>query len=485
LVLTTLLCTAAPLVYAGQLPDARTAKAIEQALAYPAMKHGIKGVLVKSLDTGAVIYEKNSEVLFVPASNFKLVATAAAIDLLGPNYRMRTSLLASAKPSDDGILNGNLILVGKGDPVLRFEDLQGMVDKLKEMGVKTIDGDIIGDDSWFDNARLGDGWQWTDLGYYYAAEVSALNLNENSVELYARPGMKDGDPASIRVQPATGYMYVKNQSITTKAGSKSTIDADRTLGRNTILVTGNIPIDSKTSGSIETISVADPTLFACNTLREMIERAGIKFTGNTTHGVCPNDALPIATHYSPPLSTMLALVNKPSDNLIAECLFKTVGRETKGLGTAAAAREAETEWLKKIGANLDEIDIQDGSGLSRQDVISPRNIVTLLGYMYRSPNAKFFVDSLPVAGVDGTLKYRMKGTSAEGNVKAKTGTLNHVRSLSGFVTTKAGENLVFSILMNNHTGGADAAAEVQNKIAEALADMTTKTGSKSAQTAQP
>lgn len=468
---------------AGQLPDPKLAKFIDNALSDQALKHGIKGVLIKSLDTGATLYEKNSEVLFVPASNFKLVASAAALDLLGPDYRMQTALYATSKPAENGVLNGDLILVGKGDPVFRCEDLQKMVDQLKDMGVRSINGDIIGDDSWFDSAHIGDGWQWGDLAYYYGTGISALNLNENVVEVYLTPGLKAGDRTNVRLQPVTGYMFVKNESTTGEAGTKATADADRMLGRNIIRVSGSLPVDAKPTEPVEQLSVQEPTLYACNTLKEMIDRSGIKFEGKVAVGVKPKDAIFVATHDSPPLSRMLALVNKPSDNLIAECLFKTIGKEVKGSGSADAARTAEIEWLKKIGADTAQIDIQDGSGLSRQDVVSPRNLVTILTYMYNTPTSKFYIDSLPVAGVDGTLKYRMKGTSAEGNVKAKTGTLNHVRSLSGYVTTKAGEHLVFSILMNNHLGDALAASGVQDKIVEALADLTEKTETKNAQAA--
>ena len=452
-------------------PDPALVKSIDQALGDPVLAHGLKGMLVKSLKDGKMLYEKNSDVLFVPASNFKLLVSAAALDTLGPDYKMQTSLYITSKPTPDGVLKGNIILVGHGDPVLKFEHLQAMADKLKEMGIKSIEGTVIGDDSWFDDVRLGWGWAWDDEPYYFSAQISALNLNENSVDVWVRPGQKVGDLATVRWTPATGYLTVKNDCRTSKAGSEKSLLVDRVRGRNIVRVTGSVPLDYKPEKCEESIAVEDPTLFACQTLIEMLRRDGIEVAGQPARGKLPEGSELVMSNDSPPLSELLALLNKPSDNLIAECLFRTLGAQVKGKGSASAAEEVELAFLKKIGADASAVSILDGSGLSRMDAISPKNLVTILRYMYQHKDGKVFIDSLPIAGVDGNLKKRMSGTATQGNVKAKTGYLPRISSISGYVTTKAGDPLVFSIIMNNHLCKNKEATAVQDRIMELLANQ--------------
>lgn len=464
-----------PSAIAESLPDQQITQLIDKALDGDSLKPGVQGILIKSLDTGKIVYEKNKDLAFLPASNFKLLVSAASLDLLGPDYRMKTSLYAASKPGTDGVLNGDLILVGHGDPVLKTEHLQEMVNKLKEMGIKAVNGNVIGDDSWFDDTRLGYGWAWEDEPFYYSAQISGLNLNENVIDVYIRPGKKAGDPALVRLSPDTKYLSIQNKCITSAAGSENTTYIDRLHSTNTISITGNIPLDYKSDAANESITMHEPTLFACSIFMDLLKHSGIRVNGKALRGTNPDGSILIATHNSPPMSEMLSLLNKPSDNLIAECLFKNLGREIKGKGTEDAARAAESDFLKKIGADLDEIDIADGSGLSRQDLASPDNFVSIISYMFHHKNGKYFISSLPIAGVDGSLTNRMKETAAQGNAKAKTGYINHVSSLSGVVTTKAGENLVFSIIMNNHLSGSGSARIVQDKIVVDLANMTTRT----------
>lgn len=438
--------------------DLPLAKTIDQALGDPVLAHGIQGVQIESLKDGRVLYAKNSNLVFVPASNFKLVVGAASLDLLGPAYRFPTSLRITGGLKD-GVLKGDVILVGGGDPVLKTEHLQDMAAKLKAMGIKTIKGNVVGDDTRFDDVRLGWGWAWDDEPYYYSAQISALNLNENVVDVWVRPGMRVGSPALVRVIPPTGYMTIRNECKTSAVGSEKTLLVDRVHGRNVIRVTGNVPLDYKPVDYEEAITVDEPTLFACQSFIEILRRVGISVTGQPVRGKTPAGARLVVAHLSPPMSEMLALLNKPSDNLIAECLFKNLGAQ------------AELDFLKKAGADLSAVAIVDGSGLSRKNLISPANLVTLLNYTYKHEHGKVFLNSLPIAGVDGTLKNRMKGTEAQGNVRAKTGYVNHVSTISGFVTTKSGEQLVFSIMMNNHLCRNKEATAVQDKILEALANL--------------
>ena len=463
------LCICVPAI--AQPPDVSLARVIDRALADRALAHGIHGVLIESLKEERVLYEKDSDLVFIPASNMKLIVSAAALDLLGPDYRMATSLYVSGEQTPGGLLRGDVILVGKGDPVFKHEHLQAMAAKIKEMGIKVVEGNVVGDDTWFDDVRLGWGWSWDYESYYYAAQISALNVNENVVDVWVRPGRKVDDPASVRVTPPTGYMTVRNECKTSAAGSTKSVFVERVRGRNIIRVTGSVAVDYKPESAEEAITVEEPTLFTCKTLIEMLEREGIKVEGQPVRGTMPAGAKLIMVHESPPMSEMLALLNKPSDNLIAECLLKTLGAQLKGKGTEAAGEEVELEFLKKIGADVSAISINDGSGLSRLNLVSPANLVRILKYMYAHKHSKIYVDSLPIAGVDGTLKGRLKGTAAEGNVRAKTGYIGRVRALSGFVTTKSGEPLVFSILMNNHLCSSKEANAVQDKIVTALAKL--------------
>lgn len=461
-------------VVAESVQNQSISNVIDNAIDDGSLKPGIQGVYVKSLDSGNVLYERNIDLGFLPASNFKLLATAATLDLLGPNYKMATSVYLTAKPTLDGTVNGDLVIVGHGDPVLKTEDLQELVGKLKAYGVKSINGNIIGDDSWFNNIKLGTGWEWDDEQYYYSAQISGLNLNENVIDVTIKPGQKVGDSASIVLSPATDYLSINNYCKTSIAKSEKTTLIERLYGKNAIDVTGNIPIDCPANVPDRSVTVEEPTLYACSVLKDILKSNGIEVCGKTEIGRKPDSAELVATHYSPPISEMLKLVNKPSDNLIAECLFKNLGREIGGQGSSDASAKVETDFLKKIGGDIGEINIADGSGLSREDLISPKNIVAILSYMFYQKNGEYYINSLPVAGVDGTLRNRLKGTFAANNLKAKTGSINHVSSLSGIVKTKAGENIVFSIIMNNQLTSLRTCRHIQDKIVLTLANITTK-----------
>lgn len=448
----------------AQPRDVALSRALDQILSDPVLAHGVQGVLVESLKDGRVLYEKNADLVFIPASNQKLIVSAAALDLLGPDHRMRTSLYLTGDTTRDGVLKGDVVIVGQGDPVLKHEHLKEMAAKLRDAGIRKVQGNVVGDDTWFDDVRLGWGWSWDDEPYYYSAQISGLNLNENVVGVWVRPGRKVGEPAIVKLDPPTSYFTVRNECKTTAAGSQKAVFVDRVRGRNTIRVTGTVPLDYKPTAAEDAITMEEPTLYACTSFIEILRREGISVEGQAVRGKKPVNARLICFHDSPPLSQMLALLNKPSDNLIAECLLKTLGARMKGKGSSGAGEEVELEFLKKIGADMTAVSITDGSGLSRQNLISPRNLVAILKYMYRHQHSKVFIDSLPVAGIDGTLRSRLKGTPAQGNVRAKTGYVGRVRSLSGYLTTRSGEPLVFSILMNNHLCRSAEASAVQDKI---------------------
>ena len=443
---------------------------IEQAFGKPEFAHGIQGIIIESLKDGRVLYEKNSDLVFIPASNMKLIVSSASLDLLGPDYVIPTTLFGTGEISD-GTLKGSLILVGQGDPTLKYEDMGEMADKLKSMGIRAIDGDIVADDTYFDSVRLGSGWSWDYQSDYYSAQISALDLNRNVVGVYVRPGKKVGDSASFELLPKTRYMNIKNECKTSDAGSTNSIRMSRIPGTNTIRVAGNVALGYEPQGPEDGVTVDDPALFTCRVFSEILKHGGIRVRGKVIHGTKPGDAKSLMTHNSPPMSEILRLLNKPSDNLIAECLLKQLGATVKGEGKSSVGAEVEMDYLERIHGDTTALSIADGSGLSRHNLVSPRNLLAILKYMHGHKDSQVFIDSLPIAGVDGTLKKRMKGTPAEGNVRAKTGYIGMVRALSGYVTTKSGEPLVFSILMNNHLCQSSEADAAIDDIVVALANL--------------
>lgn len=460
----------------GRGANAALVAEIDARLQEPGLKGGFQGLIIQSLADGSVWYERNPDRLFLPASNQKLLVSAAALDLLGPDWRYTTTLLHTGRGDCRGTLRGDLYLKGSGDPLLEEKDLDALVEAVKKTGIRRVAGRVFGDDGHFDKQRYGDGWAWDDMPFYYSAPVSALNLNENVVVLRISPGAKAGDPARVTLSPPVKHIRVLVRATTAAANEKTTLRIRREIGREVITIEGTLAWNAPESDRRPVpVTVENPTLYAAAVLTERLRRAGIRVDREAEEGSAPQkEGTEIASHRSPPLSEILQRLNKPSDNLIAECLLKTLGaeKEEQGRGTFAAGRAVVTRWLRSIGVEEADIDMTDGSGLSRQNYVTPRALALLLRRMYSHPYAKVFLDSLPVAGVDGTLRNRMRSTPAEKNCRAKTGTLSRVSSLSGYVTTADGEALLFVILMNNHKAPRAVSVEVQNEIVARLAGWT-------------
>ena len=444
---------------------------IDAILKAPALAHGLQGVCIKSLKTGQTLYERNADNNMIPASNFKLLASSTSLEQFGPDYTFKTEVYTTGK-IENGVLNGNIILKGGGDPVLLTKDVTDLAKQIKTAGITQISGDIIADESRFDKQRLGWGWSWDDISDYYSAETSALSLNRNTVDVWVYPAKDAGAQAEVKLVPeTTGYFTIDSTATTGKAGSQNTVWVSRKLGQNIVRISGNVPQGEKLTERNMPLTVDEPQLYTASVFEAELAKLGIKTTGAVKDGTTPKDAALVATHTSPPLSTILALFLKPSDNMIGEMLIKNLGAAVKGTGSYSAGAEVEEAFLKKVGLDMSALSIVDGSGLSRLDYISPRNLVTLLSYMQTSKYSKVFRDALPLAGVDGTLYRRMKGTAAERNVRAKTGTVSNVSTLSGYVNTKSGEPLAFSIMMNHQLCGSGEVTPIQNKICELLANL--------------
>jgi D-alanyl-D-alanine carboxypeptidase/D-alanyl-D-alanine-endopeptidase (penicillin-binding protein 4) len=430
------------------------------------------GVKVVSLDTGKTLYEHNAGKLFSPASNSKLYTCALALDRLWPDYRIRTSLYSQARPDRLGTLNGDLIVYGRGDPTINarlngsdiFKALEPLVAALTNAGVKRIKGDLIGDESFFRGPPFGSGWAWDDMENYYGAEISALTINDNLLQLNVKPGGQIGAPCELKLKPATPFVIISNRTETVAKDAKRRISLYRPLGGNVTHVRGQMPMED--SGSNEDVMVHNPAGLFVALFKEALARRGIKVSGRVrTADWLAREATPLdlaslielGAVESLPLRDIVREIQKPSQNLYTDLLLAHVGALAQATNTSAAKMTSEDagieeldRFLARIGIEKGNVFFEEGSGLSRNNLTTPNAMVRLLEFMSRHSSADVYRDALPIAGVDGTLKSRMKDTPAAGNMRAKTGTLRWANSLSGHVTTAAGERLIFSIMLNRY-----------------------------------
>jgi D-alanyl-D-alanine carboxypeptidase/D-alanyl-D-alanine-endopeptidase (penicillin-binding protein 4) len=454
---------------------------LDALLAAPALEHGYWGVLVKSLKTDETLYSVNAKRLFVPASNMKIVTLAAAAEQLGWDYRYLTRVFA-AGPVDAGVLQGDLLVVGSGDPSMGpsvsghsqpLGALEGWAENLKTR-IRVITGRVIGDDNAFDDEGLGFGWSWDDLPDDYAAGVSALQYNENAVRVTVEPGLAVGDWASIAISP-TGGVTVDSVLTTSAADIPMAIAAHRLPGGPRLRLTGTVPLGAAPVTRV--VSVDNPTQFFANALRSELINHGIDVRGPAVDVDDIRDtpalraAIVILDHASYPLSTLAFRLMKASQNLYAETFLKTLAARTPPASAAMGRAVVQTAMLA-WGVDTSELIVRDGSGLSRYDYVTPNALVTILAHVDRDPYLKGpFEAALPIAGRDGSLVNRMKGTPAEGNARAKTGSMSNVRTLSGYVTTADGEPLVFSILANNFETPPDTITRTADAIVVRLAEF--------------
>lgn len=448
----------------------------------PALSSAQWGVAVSSLRTGEILYQREANREFVPASTMKLFTTAAALIRLGPDFRYTTALYTGGL-LQDGTLQGNLVIRGSGDPSFsgRFsrEGATGVfvqwADALQREGVREIDGDVVGDDTFFDGQYLGNGWSWDDETFGYAAQISGLSFYENSVDVEVSPGEGEGSSAVLRIVPDTRYVTLLNRVITAPAGESGSLHFFRSPGTNVVTVSGRIASGSPVLR--EMVSVHDPALFSATVLKEVLESKGIRVRGVPVgagrKGVVPEYTAMrlIASHSSPPLHEIVRIANKWSKNLYAEQLFRTLGKVLGGEGSTARSSEVVKESLSRMGIDPGSVAVHDGSGFSRLNLVTPLHVLSLLGFMARHESFPYFYGSLAIAGVDGTLQRRMKGSEAEGRVHAKTGYFRYVRALSGYVTSKGGDMKAFSLLLNNYLGPAAEARALQDGLCGILSRM--------------
>lgn len=447
---------------------------IDALIAAPPLAHGYWGVLVASLKTGDTLYSLNAHRLLMPASTMKIVTMAAAAERLGWEYSYETRILA-AGAIDGGVLNGDLVVVGSGDPSIGagsgvFTD---WADRLKALGIHAIDGRLVGDDNRFDDEELGFGWSWDDLAEGYAAGIGALQYNENTVAATIAPGAQPGAPAVIVVAPGGSGLVLDNRIRTTAAGTMATVSARRRPGSARLELRGAVPIGFSAPPRI--VSVDNPTLFFVSALRDALVARGIDVRGPAVDLDDLSDppvnpgAAPLITHKSPPLSELAATLMKESQNLYAETLLKTMDDSAHG-ASIEGGRAATKSVLQQWDLPPAELIQMDGSGLSRYDYLTANVLAGVLAHIAHSDRLRGpFEASLPIAGRDGTLSGRMNGTGAEGNARAKTGSMSNIRALAGYVTTADGEPLTFAILANNFETPAAPLTQAIDAIVARLA----------------
>jgi serine-type D-Ala-D-Ala carboxypeptidase/endopeptidase (penicillin-binding protein 4) len=471
----------------AQAATNRFAARAEVILAAPPASKGEWGLLIADAATGDTLYALNPDKYFVPASNMKLFTTALALAKLGPDYRFRTTLETNGAISPDGVLSGDLFLVGRGDPNLsnrKFpyelkEEFDGppervltaLADALVAKGVKQITGDVVGDDSYFPREIYPDGWEIGDMVWEFGAAISAIVVDDNTVSLTLTPGDRAGDAVQAELLPPTPDFSVQNNVVTTAADVKSDLTLTREPGSKLVVVRGTLPAKSGPRKLV--LALHEPAEHASALLARLLADRGVKITGTSRalHAAGTSADPPravLAEHVSIPLGDSIKLVNKISQNLHTEMLLRTAARQGGIWATPDDLMKFPLDFYAAAGIAPGDVVQTDGSGLSRHDLVTPQAIVALLKYAQTQPWFDSYLASLPVAGVDGTLEDRMKNTIAAGRVHAKTGSVEHVRTRSGFADTTGGRRLIFSFLSNNQSGKNHEATDALDALCVAM-----------------
>jgi D-alanyl-D-alanine carboxypeptidase/D-alanyl-D-alanine-endopeptidase (penicillin-binding protein 4) len=417
------------------------------------------GLVVRDAATGETLYDRNGGTRLLPASNTKLFSSTAAMHTLGTGFRFHTDVLATA-PVRGEKLRGDLYLKGYGDPTALESDYVELAKQIARSGIKRIDGDLVADDTYFDTIRLGDSWAWDDEPFYYSAQISALTVapdtdyDSGTAIVESLPGTTVGSPVKLTLVPANDVIKLVNTATTGPAGSSNTLSIERDHGTNLVRVAGSIPADDTTAGQ-EWVTVWEPETYAADVFRRALTAQGVRIDGRIRASAAPSTARMLARDESMTVGELMTPFLKLSNNMHAETLVKAMGAVAAANGSWSAGLGVVTNYAKSVGVNTGTIRLSDGSGLSRKVNVTATSVTDLLIGAQKEPWFQQWYDALPIAGnpsrfVGGTLRNRMANTPAANNLHGKTGSLTGVTALSGYVSTKDGRKLVFSMISNNY-----------------------------------
>ncbi|HEU4570030.1 MAG TPA: D-alanyl-D-alanine carboxypeptidase/D-alanyl-D-alanine-endopeptidase [Gemmatimonadales bacterium] len=479
------LAAAAPV----RLPAQSLQRRLDRRLAAAPWDRTLWGIVVLD-ERGRQVYGLNADRLFVPASNTKILVTATASALLAPDFTVKTSVYGTG-PLTDGVLTGDLVLYGRGDPTFSprcygvdttapgacdrdpFAKLAELAAQLRARGVRVVRGDLVGDGSYFEPTTVHPAWEGYDLNWWYAAPVSGLGFNDNSIDIHWGPGAEVGAPAAVSFTPDLGDVTLENRTTTAPADSGDAIDFFRTPGTLALWAEGRVGAGSR--GGTEYFALPDPALYTARAFRQALAAAGISVLGTTratvdsmayreVRGCCQA----LAEVESRPLKDWVFPILNTSQNWFAEMLLKQVGRQFGGVGSWQKGLEVERRFLiDSVGVDSAAFAVMDGSGLAAADLVTPRAFAQVLRYIARHPRFATFNDALPHAGQPGSLRNRFRGTRLEGRVRAKTGSISRVNTLSGYIDRPDGRTWTFSIQANHHAQrGRDVLAAIDSLVVE-------------------
>lgn len=418
----------------------------------------VTGLSVREATTGNEIYSHDADLRLRPASNMKLLTGAAALEVLGVDHQFKTEVLTDGM-IEDKTLNGNLYLKGKGDPTLSEDDLEGFADFIKEQGIKEITGDLIADDTWYDDVRLSPDLNWKDESNYTGAQVSALTLSPNAnydtgtISLEISPAEKLGDEAIIKLTPETDYITINNNTETVEQPAVNNLSVTRAHGTNEITIEGTIQVNSKPTNTI--VAVWEPTDYVLSVFKKKLADRDITIIGDTYTKGTSEEAEILTEKNSVPLKEIMVTFMKLSNNGIGEILTKEIGKKIHDEGSFEKGLQVIHATMIELGVDGRTIMLRDGSGLSHKTMIPARELSKMLYEIQDKEWFPVFKDALPIGGnpyllEGGSLRFRLFDSPAADNVRAKTGTLTGVSTLSGYVTSADGKELIFSIMINNH-----------------------------------
>lgn len=451
---------------------------LEAILKDPSLEDSSVSLRVVSAKDKDVLFSYQSEKPLKVASNMKLLTTAAVLIYLGKDFKFKTDVYITDNPSSNGVLSGDIIIKGSGDPNISGRFHNGNITAIPEMwadavegiGIKTIEGDIISDDSIFDREYVNPAWPKDQLSNWYCAQIGALSFNDNCIDITILPGTKEGQLVEVIINPQTDYVKIINTCRTTGKKADHSYSLFRKEGTNTIYLKGNFWKEAKRQ--TEWITINNPSLYLASVFKDIMEKRDITVKGSCRI-VDGNDRnnLKHAVKISSTAATLeqtINITNKRSQNFYAEQLLKTLGASIKKNGTFQSGIEVVKEMIDMLGHKPDEYEIADGSGLSSRNRLTTSIITDLLCFMYNHKYGKMFIDSLPVSGLSGSLKNRLAETPYRSRIKAKTGYISGASALSGYVETMRGDSLAFSILINDFDVSNKKIKRLQDSICRVL-----------------